>query len=242
MTEFENKTIVDIKQKGKWLSAKAKRNTKAYNLHRNMVSRVGKRKFYEDCSVSENFLDFQFFAEWCQSQKYYKASDCNLDKDLLIYGNKLYAEDRCVFIPKNLNVFLSSTKAIGTCVQGVCFKKENSKFAANIHHNGRYHHIGYFNTEQQAYLAYSSRKYEIVKEWRDKLAVLDVDNRVIDAMNNYYIPSFEDAVQEKQRRVAGASIAQDIANSPKTAAAMEKVYKIVEKKLDSQIGRVDGQG
>lgn len=35
--------------------------------------------------------------------------------------------------------------------------------------------------------------------------------------------------------MAGASIAQDIANSPKTAAAMEKVYKIVEKKLDSQL-------
>ena len=35
--------------------------------------------------------------------------------------------------------------------------------------------------------------------------------------------------------MAGASIAQDIANSPKTAAAMEKVYKIVEKKLDNQL-------
>ena len=35
--------------------------------------------------------------------------------------------------------------------------------------------------------------------------------------------------------MAGASISQDIANSPKTTAAMEKVYKIVEKKLDSQL-------
>lgn len=35
--------------------------------------------------------------------------------------------------------------------------------------------------------------------------------------------------------MAGASIAQDIANSPKTAATLDKVYKIVEKKLDSQL-------
>lgn len=35
--------------------------------------------------------------------------------------------------------------------------------------------------------------------------------------------------------MAGASIAQDIANSPKTAATLDKVYKIVEKKLDEQL-------
>jgi hypothetical protein len=35
--------------------------------------------------------------------------------------------------------------------------------------------------------------------------------------------------------MAGASIAQDIANSPKTAATLDKVYKIVDKKLDEQL-------
>lgn len=35
--------------------------------------------------------------------------------------------------------------------------------------------------------------------------------------------------------LAGASIAQDIANSPKTAATLDKVYKIVDKKLEEQL-------
>lgn len=35
--------------------------------------------------------------------------------------------------------------------------------------------------------------------------------------------------------MAGASIAQDIANSPKTAATLDKVYKIVDKKLDEYL-------
>jgi len=35
--------------------------------------------------------------------------------------------------------------------------------------------------------------------------------------------------------MAAASIAQDIANSPKTAATLDKVYKIVDKKLDEQL-------
>ena len=35
--------------------------------------------------------------------------------------------------------------------------------------------------------------------------------------------------------MAGASIAQDIANSPKTAATLDKVYKIVDKKLGEQL-------
>lgn len=35
--------------------------------------------------------------------------------------------------------------------------------------------------------------------------------------------------------MAGASIAQDIANSPKTAATMDKVYKIIDSKLEEQL-------
>ena len=35
--------------------------------------------------------------------------------------------------------------------------------------------------------------------------------------------------------MAGASIAQDIASSPKTAATLDKVYKIVDKKLEEQL-------
>ena len=227
--------IDDIKQNGKWLSAKTKRNTKAYNLYMNMIGRVGKKKFYEDCSVSENFADFQYFAEWCQNQKYYHARDCNLDKDLIIRANKLYSEDRCVFIPKSLNIFLSSTKSVGVCVQGVHFKKENSKFVANIHCNGKHNHIGYFANERQAYEAYAKRKYEIVEEWRNKLLNMDVDTRVISAMNDYRILSYEEAVQEKQLRLAGASIAQDIASNPKTIDTMDKVYKLIDSKLDEQL-------
>lgn len=38
--------------------------------------------------------------------------------------------------------------------------------------------------------------------------------------------------------IAGASIAQDIANSPKTAATMDKVYKIIDSKLEEQLEAV----
>jgi hypothetical protein len=33
----------------------------------------------------------------------------------------------------------------------------------------------------------------------------------------------------------GASIAQDIANHPKTTASLDKVYKLIDKKLDEQL-------
>lgn len=38
--------------------------------------------------------------------------------------------------------------------------------------------------------------------------------------------------------MAGASIAQDIANSPKTAVTMDKVYKIIDSKLEEQLEAV----
>lgn len=45
---------------------------------------------YLGCSVSKEFEDFQFFANWCHAQIGYGIDGYEIDKDLLVFGNKEY--------------------------------------------------------------------------------------------------------------------------------------------------------
>lgn len=58
---------------------------------------------YIGCSVSEEFWDFQNFAEWYNEKKYICNYPLELDKDLLYEGNKVYAPSKCCLIPKEIN-------------------------------------------------------------------------------------------------------------------------------------------
>lgn len=82
--------------------------TNAARLHNNMSNRCSSNSEqnnhpgYVGCSLSDNFKNFQFFAEWCNNQIGYKEG-WHLDKDLLIPGNKIYSEDTCLFLPMEIN-------------------------------------------------------------------------------------------------------------------------------------------
>lgn len=62
---------------------------------------------YIGCTMSENFKDFQFFVEWHIKQIGFGLKDYQIDKDLLISGNKEYHEDKCVFIAKTVKYVLN---------------------------------------------------------------------------------------------------------------------------------------
>jgi hypothetical protein len=56
------------------------------------------RATYIGCTMSVNFRDFQFFADWCQVQVGYGEDGYELDKDILSKGAKIYHEDMCVCV------------------------------------------------------------------------------------------------------------------------------------------------
>jgi hypothetical protein len=172
--------------------------TKEYMLWTRMLQRcysdIFKKKYptYEDCEVSENFKSYEYFYEWCNKQIGFSVdgngNPFQLDKDLLIKGNKVYSESTCVFIPAEINLVLTkSTASRGERLIGVCWHNASKTFVAQVNKSkGRSEWLGCFNTEIEAFNAYKKAKEAFVKEqadeWKGK-----IDERAYEALMNYTV-------------------------------------------------------
>ena len=147
-----------------------------------------KNPTYIGCTRTVAFSNFQTFTDWYVEQIGYGIEDYDLDKDILVSGNKLYGEDTCVLIPHSLNVFLcDSGKVRGRYPQGVHYFKRDSKFKAQIKLNGTQKHIGLYHTVDEASVAYKNAKEAYARDWYERLKAGEfvVDERVIERMRTY---------------------------------------------------------
>ena len=168
--------------------------TKEYGLWHSMLQRCYsdtlKKKYptYEGCEVSENFKNYEYFYEWCNKQIGFDNEGWHLDKDLLVKGNKVYSENTCVFIPKEINLLLTKrTASRGEYLIGVSWNKKDNAFVARVNKSkGGSEYLGLFNTEFEAFNAYKEAKEYFVKEqankWKGK-----IDNRAYDALMSYKV-------------------------------------------------------
>ena len=168
--------------------------TKEYGLWNNMLKRCysdalkKKNPTYKDCVVSENFKSYEYFYEWCNEQIGFGIEGFELDKDLLIKGNKVYGEDSCVFLHKDINSLLTkSTASRGEYLIGVYWCNTSKFFKAQVGKSkGKREHLGYFKTELEAFNAYKTAKESFVKEqaekWKGK-----IDDRAYNALMNYEV-------------------------------------------------------
>ena len=168
--------------------------TKEYKLWCNMLRRcysdISKKKYptYEGCEVSDNFKSYEYFYDWCNKQIGFGVEGFELDKDLLVKGNKVYSETTCVFLPKEINsVLTKSTAKRGEYLIGVYWHKKGKAFVAVVNKNkGKQEHLGCFNTEIEAFNTYKQAKEAFVKEqankWRGK-----IDERAYNALMNYQV-------------------------------------------------------
>lgn len=193
--------IPDYIQDGKWVHYEIHGGrldtTRAYQIWQSMKSRCNpdganqqRHPNYIGCIMSENFKDFQFFAEWCHKQVGYGLEGYEIDKDILVPGNKLYSEDNCVFVPRALNVFLTSRSLHrGNYPQGVCL--DRGKFHAQLSINGKKKTLGRFLTLEEAVQAYNKVKEQTAKDWANRLrhGEFIVDERVIKLLEIWQVPN-----------------------------------------------------
>ena len=170
------------------------RNTKEYEIWCSMLKRCyndtyqKKNPTYIGCKVSDKFKSYEYFYEWCHKQIGFGNEGWQLDKDLLIKGNKIYSENTCVFIPREINSLLvKSAASRGEYLIGVCWCKRDKAFIARVRKNkGRSEYLGLFNTEIEAFNSYKTAKEAFVKEQANKYKS-QIDPRVYSALMNYTV-------------------------------------------------------
>ena len=166
---------------------------KIYKQWYNMIERCYNEKLYQrrptyiDCYVSDDFKDYSKWRDWFDNYQY-KHDGWHLDKDLLFKGNKIYSEPTCVFIPREINQVLTKREASrGEYLIGVYWDKTAKAFKAMVSKNkGKQEHLGYFNTEIEAFEAYKQAKENYIKELADKYKDM-LDPRAYEALYNYTV-------------------------------------------------------
>jgi hypothetical protein len=140
---------------------------------------------YIGCTVYPEWVYLSNFIEWVDSQPNKDWQLCELDKDIVKKGNKVYSPETCAFVSKAVNNFIGDNKSPnGKYMLGVTWKQRNKKFQARCCDpfgvNTR--NIGLFKTELEAHLAWKSRKHG----YACMLADLELDNRVAEGLRNFY--------------------------------------------------------
>ena len=169
-------------------------HTKEYKLWCNMLRRCysdifkKKRPTYEGCGVSDNFKSYEYFYEWCNKQVGFNNKDWQMDKDLLVKGNKVYSENTCVFIPSEINsLLINCTASRGKHLIGVYWSETANAFVARVSRNkGGSEHLGLFNTEIEAFNAYKQAKENYIKEQAEKWKS-QIDERAYNALMSYEV-------------------------------------------------------
>ena len=106
-----------------------------------------------------------------------------LDKDILVQGNKVYSPVTCIFVTKEVNcLFNKKEKSRGDCPIGVSFHKRDRVYLASCSVGGKYHYIGSFSSSIDASNAYKSFKYKLISTIANKQC-----DRLKSAMLNYVI-------------------------------------------------------
>ena len=141
---------------------------------------------YKPRSVSENFKSYSYFYEWCQDQIGFDLG-FDLDKDLIVKGNKIYSEEFCVFLPSEINRALcKNDKGRGGLPIGVFYNKKSKKFESRVRRNSNPVYIGSFDSEIDAFNSYKSEKESYLKHLANKYKGL-IDERACKALIDYSV-------------------------------------------------------
>lgn len=122
---------------------------------------------YQGCKVCEPWLTFSNFKAWMETQDW---EGKHLDKDLLGDGT-LYSPETCCFILPATNMFLTERQNDrGKYLLGVHLHKGSGKFRSwcNNPYTKKQEHLGLFESEIEAHLAWKAKKHELSLQIADQ--------------------------------------------------------------------------
>lgn len=134
-----------------------------HNMIKRCYSPEYHRRFptYKGCSVCDDWLVFSKFKCWMKTQNW---KGKQLDKDLLISGNKIYSPDTCLFVSEAINsLILHNVTSKNGYPQGVHVNIKSGLYIAQCRNKGSVRYLGRFKTAELASKAYKAYKYKLIK-------------------------------------------------------------------------------
>ncbi len=138
-----------------------------YARWKDMITRAYSDRFHEkyltyrDVTVCEEWHLFSNFKKWMEEQDW---EGKELDKDILYPNNKVYSPTTCCFAKKEVNgIFSGRIKPRSKYLIGVSFYERRQKYTAQIAIHGKKKHLGYFDSEDEAYRSYVVAKISYIK-------------------------------------------------------------------------------
>ena len=172
------------------------KSTKSFQTWNGMLERCYDIKYqtkqptYVDCTVCDEWLNFQNFAKWYDNNYYHiDGEKMCLDKDILIKNNKIYSPDTCIIVPESINLlFVKANNLRGEYPIGVYYNSKNNKLIARCDIRGKKIHLGCFELNQieEAFLAYKTFKENHIKRIADEYKDL-IPERLYNAMYEYEV-------------------------------------------------------
>ena len=122
-----------------------KNSPKVYDCWSNMLRRCYCTKYhekaptYKDCTVSEEWHNYQNFAKWYEDSY---IEGYHLDKDIKVEGNRVYGPDTCMFVTRQRNsekanakhyIFVSPEGNTTSIYNLDSFCRENNLTPSNMH-------------------------------------------------------------------------------------------------------------
>jgi hypothetical protein len=141
-----------------------------------------KRPTYQDVVVCEQWHRFSSFKSWMEQQDW---EGKQLDKDLLVKGNKVYSPEACVFVSAMTNTFMLDCGASrGKYKIGVSWCSRDKIFRAQCSNPllCKSEYLGLFTDENKAHEVWLAKKLEHAYA----LAAIQTDKRVAKALIDRY--------------------------------------------------------
>ena len=164
---------------GKHKSTEGNVTTPSYSVWFDMIRRCYSKDFHKerphhkDCTVCEEWLDFQNFAEWYKSQPF-TGRGTQLDKDILVKGNTIYSPETCIVVPKDINMFFVHAKKKSSGLPlGVRKITNYDGYQVSVSNRGVNTYVGSSKTIEGAFLIYKTKKEAYAKslamQYKDQL-------------------------------------------------------------------------
>lgn len=146
------------------------KDTLAYSRWSGILQRVYSEKFldenptYRGCKVVDEWHNFQVFAKWFTSQKFYGAKGYDIDKDILDPSSKTYGPDTCRLVPNAINKLLLDSKTRrGDLPKGLTATPYN-RYAVQLGKKGVATYIGTTDSISEGVEMYKAAKTKHVRE------------------------------------------------------------------------------